>query len=229
MRRLPRPATIDRATEAEAPVVLRLQTTGPATWLAVVVGHMQRPTAGYAAFGAAVICKITIDGEQQLVESGIGQQGCVQGRCPLSIRTAPMAKPGRNDRCPCGSGKKYKACCLTRDEAAKRQELTTAQVAPDERAAEKRQTLRAVREEMLAKLAGAEDAFDDNDDLMDASNAVVDLISTPASLTRPSLPLAICWSATPRCPMGGTVRHGAREARREPASCRVLPQGDRVP
>ncbi len=21
-------------------------------------------------------------------------------------------KPGRNDRCPCGSGKKYKACCL---------------------------------------------------------------------------------------------------------------------
>ena len=23
-----------------------------------------------------------------------------------------MAKPGRNDPCPCGSGKKYKACCL---------------------------------------------------------------------------------------------------------------------
>lgn len=21
-------------------------------------------------------------------------------------------KPGRNDRCPCGSGRKYKACCL---------------------------------------------------------------------------------------------------------------------
>jgi SEC-C motif len=28
-----------------------------------------------------------------------------------------MAKPGRNDRCPCGSGKKYKACCLTKDDA----------------------------------------------------------------------------------------------------------------
>jgi hypothetical protein len=29
-----------------------------------------------------------------------------------------MAKPGRNDPCPCGSGKKYKRCCLDKDEAA---------------------------------------------------------------------------------------------------------------
>jgi tetratricopeptide (TPR) repeat protein len=28
-----------------------------------------------------------------------------------------MSKPGRNDPCPCGSGKKYKKCCLPRDEA----------------------------------------------------------------------------------------------------------------
>jgi tetratricopeptide (TPR) repeat protein len=33
-----------------------------------------------------------------------------------------MSKPGRNDPCPCGSGKKYKKCCLPRDEAARRQE-----------------------------------------------------------------------------------------------------------
>ena len=26
-----------------------------------------------------------------------------------------MSKPGRNDPCPCGSGKKYKNCCLNRD------------------------------------------------------------------------------------------------------------------
>jgi tetratricopeptide (TPR) repeat protein len=31
-----------------------------------------------------------------------------------------MAKVGRNDRCPCGSGKKYKQCCLATDEAAER-------------------------------------------------------------------------------------------------------------
>jgi tetratricopeptide (TPR) repeat protein len=29
-----------------------------------------------------------------------------------------MAKIGRNDPCPCGSGQKYKRCCLPRDEAA---------------------------------------------------------------------------------------------------------------
>jgi len=29
-----------------------------------------------------------------------------------------MSKPGRNDPCPCGSGKKYKKCCLAKDEAA---------------------------------------------------------------------------------------------------------------
>ena len=61
-----------------------------------------------------------------------------------------MAKPGRNDRCPCGSGKKYKACCLTKDEAAERERLTAAQADRDERAAEKHQSLREVREAMLA-------------------------------------------------------------------------------
>jgi tetratricopeptide (TPR) repeat protein len=30
-----------------------------------------------------------------------------------------MSKRGRNDTCPCGSGKKYKKCCLPRDEAAR--------------------------------------------------------------------------------------------------------------
>ena len=29
-----------------------------------------------------------------------------------------MAKIGRNEPCPCGSGKKYKQCCLAKDEAA---------------------------------------------------------------------------------------------------------------
>lgn len=33
-----------------------------------------------------------------------------------------MASIGRNDPCPCGSGKKYKACCLDRDEALRRGE-----------------------------------------------------------------------------------------------------------
>jgi tetratricopeptide (TPR) repeat protein len=31
-----------------------------------------------------------------------------------------MTKTGRNDPCHCGSGKKYKRCCLDKDEAAER-------------------------------------------------------------------------------------------------------------
>jgi hypothetical protein len=30
-----------------------------------------------------------------------------------------MPQVGRNERCPCGSGKKYKACCLSREQAAR--------------------------------------------------------------------------------------------------------------
>lgn len=30
-----------------------------------------------------------------------------------------MSKPGRNDPCPCGSGKKYKKCCWSKEQAKK--------------------------------------------------------------------------------------------------------------
>ena len=40
-----------------------------------------------------------------------------------------MATIGRNDRCPCGSGKKYKHCCMTQDEAAAREKLAAATTA----------------------------------------------------------------------------------------------------
>jgi tetratricopeptide (TPR) repeat protein len=38
----------------------------------------------------------------------------------LPVESRKMAKIGRNDRCPCGSGKKYKQCCLAKDEVAER-------------------------------------------------------------------------------------------------------------
>ncbi len=34
----------------------------------------------------------------------------------------PNERPGRNEKCHCGSGKKYKHCCLDKDEAAAREE-----------------------------------------------------------------------------------------------------------
>lgn len=35
--------------------------------------------------------------------------------------TKTQHHPGRNDPCPCGSGRKYKHCCLEKDEAAARE------------------------------------------------------------------------------------------------------------
>jgi len=46
-----------------------------------------------------------------------------------------MARIGRNAPCPCGSGRKYKKCCLAADEAAARRERAEAAAAeaiPDE-------------------------------------------------------------------------------------------------
>jgi hypothetical protein len=46
-----------------------------------------------------------------------------------------MANTGRNDPCPCGSGKKYKKCCLPKEEAAKLKAHAKDQAAREERAA----------------------------------------------------------------------------------------------
>ncbi|AMV70931.1 hypothetical protein JCM30471_27500 [Desulfuromonas carbonis] len=46
-----------------------------------------------------------------------------------------MTKTGRNESCPCGSGKKYKKCCLDKDEAVRRDEreaLGSVPMAPDD-------------------------------------------------------------------------------------------------
>ena len=70
-----------------------------------------------------------------------------------------MAKIGRNDPCPCGSGKKYKQCCLARDEAAARAARPAASPAPQ------------------PGLTGyLQISDDDTDELTAASNGVLDLI-----------------------------------------------------
>jgi TolA-binding protein len=84
-----------------------------------------------------------------------------------------MAKPGRNDPCPCGSGNKYKKCCLAKEEAVEREQLAEAEAERAERAAAHRSHLREVRAAIAARLAGAEDA---DDELTIASNAAADLV-----------------------------------------------------
>jgi tetratricopeptide (TPR) repeat protein len=84
-----------------------------------------------------------------------------------------MAKPGRNDPCPCGSGNKYKKCCLAKEEAAEREELAKVEARRAESAAAHRLHLQEARAAMVAGFA-AED--DEEDELTFASNAAVDLV-----------------------------------------------------
>ena len=72
-----------------------------------------------------------------------------------------MAKPGRNDPCPCGSGNKYKKCCLAKEEAVEREQLAKAEARRAESAAAHRLQLGEVRAAIAARLSGAEDADDD--------------------------------------------------------------------
>ena len=37
-------------------------------------------------------------------------------RYSLAVDREQMAKTGRNDLCPCGSGRKYKKCCEAKDQ-----------------------------------------------------------------------------------------------------------------
>ena len=74
-----------------------------------------------------------------------------------------MAKIGRNDPCPCGSAKKYKKCCESRDLAA---------AADRARAATKGDvTVRSAMASAVSKWIAVED------DLDRVSNSVIDLIN----------------------------------------------------
>jgi hypothetical protein len=48
------------------------------------------------------------------------------GRIPEPAMLARSRKIGRNEPCPCGSGKKYKKCCLAKDKALARQAAASA-------------------------------------------------------------------------------------------------------
>jgi hypothetical protein len=85
-----------------------------------------------------------------------------------------MAKPGRNDPCPCGSGNKYKKWRLPKEEAVEREQLAKTEARRAERAAAHRLHLREVKAAIAARLSGTEDA--DEDELTIASNAAADLV-----------------------------------------------------
>lgn len=83
-----------------------------------------------------------------------------------------MPRTGRNDPCPCGSGKKYKHCCLDKDRAAELAPAVRQRVALQAQQANHLALRQDYQEELLESQAALKEA-----QALDAtSNAVVDLV-----------------------------------------------------
>jgi tetratricopeptide (TPR) repeat protein len=78
-------------------------------------------------------------------------------------------KPGRNDPCPCGSGQKYKRCCLPKDQIAESAALAEAAAARAAQAAQHDHSHEGC--DFCGHLSD-----DSEDELTRDSNAVVDLV-----------------------------------------------------
>jgi tetratricopeptide (TPR) repeat protein len=78
----------------------------------------------------------------------------------------------RNEPCPCGSGRKYKKCCLAQDNAAATERLNK-QRTEQERLEQERLDLSRLRREQAAAL---EAWSQDDDRLMELTNGVLDLV-----------------------------------------------------
>src|SRR3954465_14025867 len=83
-----------------------------------------------------------------------------------------MPKPGRNDPCPCGSGKKYKHCCLEKDQAAELAPAVAQRVALQAQKANQAAQQQHDQAELLQSLSTFREALA----LEAASNSVIDLV-----------------------------------------------------
>jgi tetratricopeptide (TPR) repeat protein len=78
-------------------------------------------------------------------------------------------KTGRNDPCPCGSGKKYKQCCLRKEEEAEHKALAALNQAQDNGRVGSCSDLVKTADMLAAQ-------YEDDLALTEASNAAVDLV-----------------------------------------------------
>jgi SEC-C motif-containing protein len=104
---------------ADTPYVDESDDLGPIQWTKLTVHAHEtgpQPDTAYVDFSAFFVDEA---GEHVIQEKSEFHR--VQGRWLYTrpVRTGPApiraaAKAGRNDPCPCGSGKKYKHCCLAK-------------------------------------------------------------------------------------------------------------------
>ena len=93
--------------------------------------------------------------------------------CPSpDSKGSTVPKAGRNDPCPCGSGKKYKHCCLEKDRAAELAPAIAQRVALQAHKANQA----AQQKDYQAELLQSQATWQEAQALDAASNAVIDLI-----------------------------------------------------
>jgi len=114
-----------------------------------------------------------------------------------------MPKIGRNDPCPCGSGQKYKRCCMGKDQAAVQVKRA------------------AVQEEQCARSADLAAAWEESNELDDAFNSVVDLIHAGKldEAEQAARDLLVRYPEVPDGHMRLGMVYEARSQKREAADC----------
>jgi uncharacterized protein len=70
--------------------------------------------AGWKRFFAHALPRLESMAEEMKGPRGAKRPEGAKGAIPMPSTGRRPRKPGRNDPCPCGSGKKYKKCCLGR-------------------------------------------------------------------------------------------------------------------
>ena len=151
-------AQVHRAAEAQALVVVLAEPAGPPRGLRR--NRAECSTPPQRAHPAARAAAARSRSKASRSSWNLASASSVRYKAPvlLKLKTA-MAKPGRNDPCSCGSGKKYKRCCLAKDQAAER--TLAAAAAPLRR-------LPDVAGEIAARLAAAYGVDDTEDELTTA-------------------------------------------------------------
>jgi tetratricopeptide (TPR) repeat protein len=139
---------------------------------------MPRAPAHQALSPPSLVGEILVARKQQIMEGSVCRQSWVQGRNPFrSTALTTMAKPGRNDPCHCGSGKKYKKCCQPKELAAEGEVIAKEQVARAEREVARRLEQKAAKAAALEHFHEMADVDEELEELTTASNAAVDLVN----------------------------------------------------
>ncbi len=160
-------------------------------------------------------------------ESPPATEGSGRDKMPLresALTVAPIAgpKPGRNDRCPCGSGKKYKQCCLLASDATefKRRQINRAS-----------EEFGIAAAELITRLDVADPVRAQAQEFWEiASNAGLDLDdeSEPESIYEIMMPLFLSWLVYSFRPLVEQERSKRRRRRETAAALRLKQAGMRL-